>query len=116
MTRQDFIKLIDGGFITVVGVADKFLNDEKLLSELTLEKLYEMGVVTKQVCIEFEEESVIAEVTEEPVTTIEPVTVTEEPVKKSSKKVDVTEEPVTTIEPVTEAPVDDIVVDEGEDE
>ena len=115
MTRQDFIKLINGGFITSVGAADKFLNDEKLLSELTLEKLYEMGVVTKSVCFEFEEESAI-EVTGEPVViTIEPVlTVTDEPVT-TIEPVTVTDEPVTTIEPVTEEPTD-IVVDEGEDE
>lgn len=109
MKKQDFIKLIDGGFITDIWVADKFLNDEKLLNELTLTKLYEMGAVTKTVCFDFEEESVV-EVTEEPVvTTIEPVTVTDEPVTTIEP---VTEEPVEA----TEEPVDDIVVDEGDDE
>lgn len=102
MSLDDFKKLVNEKHITDVTAVESYLTDESKLTELTPEKLYEMGLFTHT---SYEvSESEAAEV-------------------MSLDDDDMDDNDTTTLEPTvptdnndTKVPEEEIVVDDGEDE
>ena len=110
MTLSEFKKLIEGKYITDITTIGYYLADESRLSDINIEKLYKLGLITRT---DSRNINISDDTTKAPEVEVVDDTTKAPETKDKAPKTKVVDD--TTKAPEVEV-VDDIVVDDGSDE